>query len=104
MTLDAALHTAHSLSSDTPEKTLALVAVGRRRGRPGDEIVRSGRRYGIDHRLQGLLVHVHLLRVFDRDCVKSRTAFEKAEEKNRKGDGRVIYAQHFVFLPRFSTR
>jgi len=86
VTLDAALHTSHPLPSDAPEKTLALVAVGRRRGRPGDEIVRGGRRYGIDHRLQGLLVHVHLLRMFDRDCVavKSRTALEEAMEKSRK--------------------
>lgn len=79
MTLDAALHTSHPLPCDTPEKTLALVAVGRRRGRPGDEIVRGGRRDRVDHRLQGLLVHVHLLRMFDCDCVavKSRTALER---------------------------
>lgn len=66
VTLDAALHAAHPLPRDAPEQTLALVAVRGRRGRPSDEIVRGGRGYRVDHRLQGFLVHVHLLRVYDR--------------------------------------
>lgn len=66
VTLDAALDASHSLPSDAPEEALALVAVGRRRRRPGDEVVRGGRGDRVDHRLEGFLVHVHLLRVYDR--------------------------------------
>lgn len=63
MALYAALHAPDALTSDAPEQSLALVAVGRRRGGPGDEVVRRRRRDRVDHRLEGLLVHVHLLRV-----------------------------------------
>lgn len=102
VTLDTALHTSHSLSSDAPEKTLALVAIGRRCGGPGDEIVRSGRRYGIDHRLQGFLVHVHLLRVYHRDCIadKSKVSIWQKERgrKEDKSEGRLgkRFTQTFV--------
>ena len=64
--LDTALGTAHPLPGDTPEETLALVAIGRRRGGPGDKLVRRRRGDRVDHRLQRFLVHVHLLRVQQR--------------------------------------
>lgn len=87
VTLDTALHTSHSLSSDAPQKTLALVTVGRRCGGPGDEIVRGGRRYGIDHRLQGFLVHVHLLRVYHCECIAGKSKVSiRGKERGRKGD------------------
>lgn len=61
--LDTALRAPHPLPGDAPKKALALVAVGRRGGGPGDEFVRRGRGDRVDHRLQRFLVHVHLLRV-----------------------------------------
>lgn len=85
VTLDTALHTSHTLTSDAPEKTLALVAVGRRCGGPGDEIVRSGRRYRIDHRLQGFLVHVHLLRVYHCECIAGKS---KVNSSGKRKAGR----------------
>jgi len=84
VTLDTALHTSHSLPSDAPEEALALVAVGRRRGGPGDEVVRGGGRYGVDHRLQGLLVHVHLLRACHRDCDPLNRAYWQAGGRGRE--------------------
>lgn len=84
VTFNTALHTSHSLSSDAPEKTFAFVAVGRRCSSPGDEIVRSSRRYRIDHRLQGFLVHVHLLRVYHCDSISSISR-EKILDRKRGG-------------------
>ena len=59
--LDAALGAAHALARDAPQQPLALVAVGRRGGRPHLEVVRRGAGDGVDEGLQGLLVHVALL-------------------------------------------
>lgn len=59
--LDAALSAAHALSGDAPEQSLALVAVGGTGGGPQHEVMRGRARDGVDERLQGLLVHVHLL-------------------------------------------
>lgn len=101
MTLDTAFHTSHSLPSDAPEETLALVAVGRRRGRPGDEIVGGGRGYRVDHRLQGLLVHVHLLRMCDRDCIAVKSPYDYRQVE---GDGDEWIYREYSFLLRSSAR
>ena len=61
MALDATLGAAHTLASETPEKTFTLEAVSRRGGGPHDEIVRCCGRYRVDKRLQRLLIHVHFL-------------------------------------------
>lgn len=62
-----AFHTAFSasntLSCDSPQQALAFVAVGRRGGCPKHKIMRCGRRYWIDERLQCLFVHMHFLLV-----------------------------------------
>ena len=52
------------LSGDAPEQALALVAVGGRGGGPQHEVVRRGARDRVDQRLQRLLVHVQLLRIY----------------------------------------
>jgi len=62
VTLDPALGAAHALARDAPQQALALVAVGGRGGRPHLEVVRRGAGDGVDEGLQGLLVHVALLR------------------------------------------
>lgn len=51
MNFNPTLGTAHSLPSDAPEQTLALIAVGGSGGRPHFKIVRCGAGDGID---QGL--------------------------------------------------
>lgn len=61
MAFDAALGAAHALTRDAPQQTLALVAVGGRRGRPHLEVVRRGAGDGVDQSLQRLLIHVTLL-------------------------------------------
>lgn len=58
---DAALCATHSLASNTPQQSLALVAVSGRGGRPHLKIVWGGTRDGIYERLEGLLVDVTLL-------------------------------------------
>lgn len=109
VTLDTALHTSHTLARDAPEKALALVAVGRRRGGPRDEVVRGGRRYRVDHRLQRLLVHVHLLRVMpygrsrsvnSRSSVTRRRGGGGERAVERKGEEARIRVSHFVFSAR----
>lgn len=116
VTLDTALHTSHPLPSDAPEQTLALVAVGRRRGSPGDEIVRGGRGDRVDHRLQGFLVHVHLLRVYDRTIasplkIALKVCFVVEEETGDLAETReCVFAQTntrsilFLSISRFSAR
>lgn len=81
MTLDAAFHASNALTRDTPEETLAFVAVGRRGGRPGDEIVRRRRRDRVDHCLQRFLVDVHLLRGFSIVASSLKRASQKYREK-----------------------
>lgn len=63
--LNSALRTPHPLSGDTPQEALTLVTVGRRGSSPQDEVVGGGGRDGVDQGLEGLLVHVHLLRCRD---------------------------------------
>lgn len=58
---DAAFGTANTLASDAPQKTFAFVAIGRRRGRPRLEVVRSRARDWINQTLQCFLVDVHFL-------------------------------------------
>ena len=70
MALDPTLCTADTLPGDAPEQTLALVTVGGTGGGPEDEIVGGGTRYGVDQGLEGLLVHVDLLKILKN--VKSR--------------------------------
>ena len=60
--LDAALGAAHALAGDAPQQTLALMAVGGRRGRPHLKVVGGGGRDGVDEGLEGLLEHVLFLR------------------------------------------
>lgn len=62
MHFDPALRTTHTLPRDAPQQTLALIAVGGRGGRPHLEIVRRGAGDGVDQSLEGLLVHMVLLR------------------------------------------
>ena len=62
MCFDTALRTAHALPRHTPQQPLTLEAVCGGRGCVDDEVVRRGRRYWVDQRLQGLLVHMHFLR------------------------------------------
>lgn len=81
MTLDAAFHASNALTRDTPEETLALVAVGRRGGRPSDEVVRRRRRDWVDHRLQRFLVDVHLLRGFRMVASSLKRASQRYREK-----------------------
>ena len=50
------------LSGDAPEKSLALVAVGGRGGRPEDKVVGGRAGDGVDQSLQCLLEDVHFLR------------------------------------------
>lgn len=99
--LDAALGAPHPLPSDAPEETLALVAVGRRRRCPGDELVRRGRGDRVDHCLQRFLVHVHLLRVFQR-CT------ELLEQENREvrvdGTGERAWEAHGRTISTTSAR
>lgn len=59
--LDPALRAPHPLLRYAPQQPLALVAVGRRGGGPGDEIVRCCAADRVDERLESLLVHVHFL-------------------------------------------
>lgn len=61
MHFDPALRTAHSLSSDAPQQTLALVAVSGCGGGPHLKIVWRGAGDGVDESLQGFLVHVAFL-------------------------------------------
>ena len=70
MALDPTLRTADALPGNAPEQTLALVTVGGTGGGPEDEIVGGGTRYGVDQGLEGLLVHVDLLKIWSN--VKSR--------------------------------
>lgn len=62
MHFDSALRTTHTLPGDAPQQTLALVAVGGRGGRPHLEIVGRGAGDRVDQSLEGLLVHMVLLR------------------------------------------
>jgi len=59
--LDATLRTADALPRQTPQQSLALEAVSRRRRAPDDEVVRRRARDRVDERLQRLLVHVLFL-------------------------------------------
>ena len=59
---DPTLCAAHALPGQSPQKPLALKAVGRGAGRPHHKVVRRCTRDGVDQRLQGLLVHVHFLK------------------------------------------
>lgn len=61
MHFDPTLCTAHSLSGDAPQQTLALVAVSGCGGGPHFKIVRRGAGDGVDESLQGLLVYVVFL-------------------------------------------
>ena len=61
MALDPALGAAHALARDAPQQALALMAVGRRRGRPHLKVVRRGGGDGVDQGLQGLLEDVLFL-------------------------------------------
>lgn len=58
---DPALRAAHTLPSDAPQQTLALVAVSGRGGGPHLKVVRRGAGDGIDESLQSFLVHVIFL-------------------------------------------
>ncbi len=60
--LYSALGAPDALSRQAPQQALALVAVGRAGGGPEEEVVRSGAGDRVDERLQGLAVHVQLLR------------------------------------------
>ena len=51
MRLDSALGTAQTLPGEAPQQTLALETVGRRRGRPDDEVVRRSAGDGVDESL-----------------------------------------------------
>ena len=61
MAFDAALSAAYPLTGKPPEQPLTLEAVGGRRGRPHDEVVRRRARDGVDKGLQRLLVDVGFL-------------------------------------------
>lgn len=61
MALDPTLGAAHALSSDAPQKPLALVAVGGCGGRPHLKVMWCGTGNGVDQSLQGLLIDVTLL-------------------------------------------
>ncbi len=60
--LYSALGAPDALSRQAPQQALALVAVGRAGRRPQEEVVRGGAGDRVDERLQGLAVHVQLLR------------------------------------------
>ncbi len=60
--LYSALCAPDALSRQAPQQALALVAVGRAGRRPKEEVVRGGAGDRVDKRLQGLAVHVQLLR------------------------------------------
>lgn len=59
--LDPALRTAHTLPSDAPQQTLALVAVSGRGGGPHLKIVWRGAGDGVDESLQSFLVYMVFL-------------------------------------------
>lgn len=61
MHFDATLRTAHTLPSDAPQQTLALVAVSGRGGGPHLKIVWCGAGDGVDESLQSFLVYMVFL-------------------------------------------
>lgn len=61
MHFDPALRTAHTLPSDAPQQTLALVAVSWRGGSPHLKIVWRGAGDGVDESLQSFLVYMVFL-------------------------------------------
>ena len=67
MALDPTLCTADTLPGDAPEQTLALVTIGGTGGGPEDEIVGGCTGYGVDQGLEGLLVHVDLLKIWNNN-------------------------------------
>lgn len=76
MAFDATLGTAHALASNTPQQSLALVAVSGRRGCPHLEIVWGGAGDGIYECLEGLLVDMTLLQGHRKEtCRVSRITF-----------------------------
>lgn len=64
MDFDPAFRAAHTLPSDAPQQTLALVAVSRRGGGPDLKIVWRCAGDGVDESLQSFLVHVVFLLEF----------------------------------------
>ena len=79
MAFDSTLGAAHALASDTPQQSLALVAVSGRGGRPHLKVVWGGAGDGIYECLEGLLVDMTLLQGYRREKCRvsgvSRTAF-----------------------------
>lgn len=61
MAFDPTLGAPHALPSDTPQKPLALVAVGGCGGRPDFKVMWGGTGNGVYQRLKALLVDVTLL-------------------------------------------
>jgi len=61
MRLDSTLSTSDTLSCKTPQQSLTLKTVSRRRRTPNDEVVRRRGRDRVDERLQCLLVHMLFL-------------------------------------------
>lgn len=73
VTLDATLGAAHALSSDAPQKSLALVAVGGGGGRPHLKVVWCSTGNGVNQSLQGLLIDVTLLHGHNKSTGKWKT-------------------------------
>ena len=108
MTLDPTLCTADALPGDAPEQTLALVTIGGTGGGPEDEIVGGGTRYGVDQGLEGLLVHVDLLKIWNNNKVwitcqftvleKFKYSFLTSSSLSRLGLGRAESPEAFLFI------
>ena len=108
MALDPTLRTADALPGDAPEQTLALVTIGGTGGGPEDEIVGGGTGYGVDQGLEGLLVHVDLLKIWNNNKVwitcqfkvleKFKYSFLTSSSLSRLGLGRAESPEAFLFI------
>lgn len=63
MALDPTLGAAHALASNAPQEPLTFITVGGRGGRPHLKVVWRCAGYGVDERLQRLLVNMVLLQI-----------------------------------------
>ena len=108
MALDPTLCTADALPGDAPEQTLALVTVGGTGGGPEDEIVGGGTGYGVDQGLEGLLVHVDLLKIWNNNKFELlvslqywkslKYSFLTSSSLSRLGLGRAESPEAFLFI------
>jgi len=99
--LNATLGTSQALPGESPQQTLALEAVGGRRGRPDDELVRRRARDRVDESLQRLAVDVLLL--FAHTC-HNRLSSRPQGNAARRGNGAPSFSQRGGASPLFPPK